>query len=55
MTTVTPGFHYDPEGCDDNRLDMRPFLYETDWEYQFDLIEQRVKQLEDESESEKEN
>ena len=35
MTTLTPGFHYNPEGCDDNRLDMRPIMYETDWEYQF--------------------
>ncbi len=43
MTTITPSFHYDPESCDDNRFDMRPFLYETDWSLQFaeidDLLE----------------
>ena len=46
MTTLTPGFHYEPEGCDDNRLDMRPIFYETDWDYQFDLIDERVEQIE---------
>ena len=45
MATVTPGFHYEPEGCDDNRLDMRPILYETDWEYQFGLIDKQVAEI----------
>ncbi len=35
MNILTPSFHYDPEGCDDNRFDMRPIIYETDWTYQF--------------------
>lgn len=39
MTTITPSFHYDPESCDDNRFDMRPFLYETDWNHQFSEID----------------
>lgn len=34
-TTLPPSFYYDPESCDDNRFDMRPWLYATDWSYQF--------------------
>lgn len=45
MTTLTPSFHYNPEGCDDNRLDMRPFMYDTDWSYQFEAIDHRVEEL----------
>ena len=35
MSTMTPIFHYNPEGCDDSRLDQRPMTYATDWSYQF--------------------
>ena len=35
VTTLPPSFYYDPESCDDNRFDMRPWLYATDWSYQF--------------------
>lgn len=42
---MTPIMHYNPEGCDDNRLDMRPMIYATNWEYQFGVIEERVKQI----------
>jgi len=35
MSTMTPIIHFNPEGCDDNRLDMRPMIYATNWEYQF--------------------
>jgi len=31
MTVITPSFYYDPECCDDNRFDMRPVMYATDW------------------------
>lgn len=31
MTVVTPGFHYQSSSCDDNRYDMRPFLYNNNW------------------------
>ena len=47
MTTVTPSFHYDPESCDDNRYDMRPIIYATDWSYQFKIIDERIKDIED--------
>ena len=39
MNVVTPSFHYDPECCDDNRYDMRPIIYETDWNYQFKILD----------------
>lgn len=42
VTTLTPSFHYDPESCDDNRYDCRPFLYETDWRHQFTQIDQKL-------------
>ena len=45
MTTITPGFHYEPVGCDDNRLDMRPLLYETDWAHQFEQIDMAVEKI----------
>jgi NAD+ synthase (glutamine-hydrolysing) len=27
QTTTTPSFHYQSSSCDDNRFDMRPYLY----------------------------
>jgi NAD+ synthase (glutamine-hydrolysing) len=42
MTIITPAFYYDPESCDDNRYDMRPIMYATDWSYQFNIIDERV-------------
>lgn len=35
MAIMTPIFHFNPEGCDDTRLDQRPMTYATDWSYQF--------------------
>ena len=35
MNILPPSFHYDLESCDDNRFDMRPIFYDTDWSYQF--------------------
>jgi NAD+ synthase (glutamine-hydrolysing) len=45
MTIITPSFYYDPESCDDNRYDMRPVMYATNWEYQFRVIDERVRQI----------
>jgi len=45
VTILPPAFHYDPESCEDKRFDMRPWLYATDWSYQFDIIDDRVKEL----------
>lgn len=43
--TLPPSFHFDPESCDDNRFDMRPHVYSTDLMYQFDIIDERVKEI----------
>lgn len=39
MTTITPAYHAETYGNDDNRYDLRPFLYNNDWEYQFEKID----------------
>uniref|UniRef100_A0A672GNV3 Glutamine-dependent NAD(+) synthetase n=1 Tax=Salarias fasciatus TaxID=181472 RepID=A0A672GNV3_SALFA len=38
MTTVTPSYHAESYGPDDNRFDLRPFLYNTRWSWQFSQI-----------------
>ena len=43
-STLPPAYYYDPESCDHNRYDMRPFMYATDWAYQFEIIDERVKE-----------
>lgn len=45
QTTITPSMHFQSSSCDDNRFDMRPFLYNCDWTFQFNEIDKRVKQL----------
>uniref|UniRef100_A0A8B9LPK4 Glutamine-dependent NAD(+) synthetase n=1 Tax=Astyanax mexicanus TaxID=7994 RepID=A0A8B9LPK4_ASTMX len=42
MTTVTPSYHAESYGPDDNRFDLRPFLYNTRWSWQFGCIDQEV-------------
>lgn len=37
--------HYSASSCDDNRFDMRPFLYNNEWTFQFNEIDKRVKLL----------
>ncbi|XP_035119572.3 glutamine-dependent NAD(+) synthetase isoform X6 [Callithrix jacchus] len=46
MTTLTPGYHAENYSPDDNRFDLRPFLYNTGWPWQFRCIENQVLQLE---------
>lgn len=45
MTTVTPSYHAESYGPDDNRFDLRPFLYNTRWPLQFRSIDEQVSQL----------
>ncbi|XP_071329020.1 glutamine-dependent NAD(+) synthetase-like isoform X2 [Trachinotus anak] len=45
MTTVTPSYHAESYSPDDNRFDLRPFLYNTRWTWQFRCIDQQVSQL----------
>ena len=40
MTTLTPSYHAESYSPDDNRHDLRPFLYNTKWPWQFARIDQ---------------
>ncbi|XP_041662568.1 glutamine-dependent NAD(+) synthetase [Cheilinus undulatus] len=45
MTTVTPSYHAESYSPDDNRFDLRPFLYNTRWTWQFRSIDNQVTQM----------
>ncbi|XP_066556688.1 glutamine-dependent NAD(+) synthetase [Amia ocellicauda] len=49
MTTVTPAYHAENYSPDDNRYDLRPFLYNTRWPWQFRCIDEQVSKLENEA------
>lgn len=42
MTTLTPSYHAENYSPDDNRFDLRPFLYNTSWSWQFRCIDKEV-------------
>ncbi|KAK1335345.1 hypothetical protein QTO34_003131 [Cnephaeus nilssonii] len=42
MTTLTPAYHAESYSPDDNRFDLRPFLYHVGWPWQFRRIEHQV-------------
>lgn len=42
MTTITPSYHAETYSPDDNRFDLRPFLYNTRWTWQFRCIDTQV-------------
>ncbi|XP_053305509.1 glutamine-dependent NAD(+) synthetase [Spea bombifrons] len=46
MTTLTPAYHAESYGTDDNRFDLRPFLYNAGWAWQFRCIDKEVTHLE---------
>lgn len=46
MTTLTPAYHAEDYNPDDNRFDLRPFLYNTSWSWQFKCINNQVTRLE---------
>jgi len=46
MTVLTPSYHAENYGTDDNRFDLRQFLYDTKWEVQFEQIDKVVEFLE---------
>ncbi|OEU06739.1 glutamine-dependent NAD(+) synthetase with GAT domain-containing protein [Fragilariopsis cylindrus CCMP1102] len=52
MCTITPSYHAEGYSPDDNRYDLRPFLYNTKWTRQFYTIDLMVKQYENENEQE---
>lgn len=46
MTTMTPSYHAEAYSPDDNRFDLRPFLYNASWKWQFNRIDQSMAKLE---------
>lgn len=45
-TVLPPSYHMSPYSPDDNRFDLRPFLYNSSWILQFRKIDEGVKKLE---------
>jgi len=43
MTVITPSYHAESYGPDDNRFDLRPFLYNVSWGWQFRKIDEETK------------
>eukprot|EP01065_Artemidia_motanka_P046613 TRINITY_DN70_c0_g2_i1.p1 TRINITY_DN70_c0_g2~~TRINITY_DN70_c0_g2_i1.p1 ORF type:complete len:738 (+),score=274.91 TRINITY_DN70_c0_g2_i1:68-2281(+) len=48
MTTLTPSYHAESYSPDDNRFDLRPFLYPVDFKWQFMRIDKLAAELEEE-------
>jgi NAD+ synthase (glutamine-hydrolysing) len=46
LTTLTPSYHAETYSPDDNRFDLRPFLYNTAWSWQFKRIDRAAETLE---------
>ncbi|GAA5933695.1 glutamine-dependent NAD(+) synthetase [Sporobolomyces koalae] len=53
MTTLTPSYHAEAYSPDDNRFDLRPFLYPK-WNWQFRTIDEAAKRMPDRSQKFKE-
>lgn len=49
MTTLTPSYHAESYSPDDNRFDLRPFLYPASFPYQFKRIDEAANSLPDRS------
>jgi NAD+ synthase (glutamine-hydrolysing) len=45
MTTLTPALHAEAYSPDDNRFDLRPFLYHAKWSWQFSRIDEILAKL----------
>eukprot|EP00041_Stephanoeca_diplocostata_P033524 m.1110169 g.1110169 ORF g.1110169 m.1110169 type:complete len:282 (-) comp24356_c0_seq11:2995-3840(-) len=43
-TVLTPAYHAENYTPDDNRFDLRPFLYNATWQWQFDSIDREIVQ-----------
>lgn len=41
-TVLTPSYHAENYSPEDNRFDLRPFLYNTQWDRQFKSIDEEV-------------
>jgi len=42
MCTITPAYHAEGYSPDDNRFDLRQFLYNVNWPRQFAVIDKLV-------------
>jgi NAD+ synthase (glutamine-hydrolysing) len=42
VTSLPPALHVESSGCDDNRYDLRQFLYNVAWSRQFKAIDEAV-------------
>ncbi|KAB5592423.1 NAD+ synthase (glutamine-hydrolysing) [Ceratobasidium theobromae] len=49
MTTLTPSYHAEAYSPDDNRFDLRPFLYNARFPFQFAKIDETAKKIPDRS------
>jgi len=49
MTTLTPSYHAESYSPDDNRFDLRPFLYPARFPFQFSKIDSVAQRLPDRS------
>jgi len=47
MTVITPSMHAETYSADDNRYDLRQFLYNTKWPHQFHKINDLIQELEE--------
>ncbi|RUO95396.1 hypothetical protein BC936DRAFT_144159 [Jimgerdemannia flammicorona] len=45
LTTLTPSYHAESYSPEDNRFDLRPFLYNASWSWQFKRIDQAAEAL----------
>ncbi|KAF0983702.1 hypothetical protein FDP41_007617 [Naegleria fowleri] len=53
MTTLTPAYHCESYSPEDNRFDLRQFLYNVAFPWQFKKIDELVKKYQEEEEREK--
>lgn len=44
MTTLTPSYHAENYSPEDNRFDLRQFLYNSRWPWQFRIIDEEVRE-----------
>ena len=49
-TVLTPAYHAESYSPDDNRFDLRQFLYDVRWSWQFRRIDQRIAEMEEQRE-----
>ena len=46
LTTLTPAYHAESYSPDDNRFDLRQFLYNVRWPWHFRKMDELVEEIE---------